>query len=118
MLAYLEEYVADPYWCHATDVAPMVAMSPPEAWPLWTEKTLRDKRVIRHLIAGLNHWRAFHPSRPMPDARGALRQHLADFITDIQAMRESRLCLSDVSEADIRRFAAALIARLRRFGRR
>src|SRR5262249_22658009 len=116
MLAYLEEYIADPYWCHATDVVPMVAMSPPEALPLWTEESLRAERVLSHLIASLQYWRAFRTSRPVADAQGALRRHLAKFITDIQAIPEARLCLSDVPESDIRRFAAALTGRLRRFG--
>jgi hypothetical protein len=116
MLSYLEEYIADPYWCHATDVVPMVAMSPPEAWPLWTAEELRDERVVRHLIASLNHWRAFRTSRPVADAQGALRRHLAAFIAGIQTIPEARLCLSDVPEADIRRFTAALAAHLRWFG--
>jgi hypothetical protein len=116
MLAYVEEYLADPWWCHATDVVPMVAMLPPEAWPLWTAEALRDERVLVHLIASLNHWRAFRTSRPVADPQGALRRHLAEFIADIQAMPEARLCLSDVPETDIRRFAVALTARLRRFG--
>jgi hypothetical protein len=108
MLSFLEEYLSDPWWCHATDVVPMVAMSPQQAWPLWTGEGLRDERVLAHLIASLNHWRAFRTSRPVADARGALRRHLAEFIADIQAMPEARLCLSDVPEAGIRRFAAAL----------
>jgi hypothetical protein len=116
MLAYLEEYLADPWWCHATDVVPMVAMSPPEAWPLWIAEALRDERVLAHLIASLNHWRAFRTSRPAADAQGALRRHLAEFIADIQVMPGARLCLSDVPEAEVRRFAAVLTARLRRFG--
>jgi hypothetical protein len=115
MLSYLEEYLSDPHWCHATDVVPMVALSPPEAWPLWTEEALGDERVLRHLLASLNHWRAFRTSRPVADAKGALRRHLAGLIADIQAMPEARLCLSEVPESGIRRFAAALAARLRRF---
>ena len=77
---------------------------------------LRDERVLQHLIASLNHWRAFRTSRPVADAQGALRRHLAGLIADIQAMPSARLCLSDVPEADIRQFAAGLVGRLRRFG--
>jgi hypothetical protein len=116
MLAYVEEYLADPqWWCQATDVVPMVAMSPPQAWPLWTAEALRDERVLSHLIASLNHWRAFRTSRPMADMRGALRRNLTGFITDIQALAEARPCLSDVTEAGIWRFAADLSGRLHRF---
>lgn len=116
MLAYLEEYLADPWWCHATDVVPMVAMSPPQGWPLWTAEALHDERVLTHLIASLKHWRAFRTPRPVADMPGALRRNLAEFITDIQALSEARPCLSDVTEAGIWRFAAALTGRLRRFG--
>jgi hypothetical protein len=116
MLAYLEEYLADPWWCHSTDVVPMVAMSPPVAWPLWTAEALSDEGVLTHLIASLKRWRAFRTRRPVADAHGTLRRHLAEFISDIQAMPEARPCLSDVSEAGVQRFAVALTARLRRFG--
>jgi hypothetical protein len=116
MLAYLAEYLSDPWWCHATDVVSMVAMSPPQAWPLWTVEGLRDERVLTHLIRSLNHWRAFRTGRPVAGARDALRRHLVEFIADIQALPEARPCLSDVPEAGIRRFATALTARLRRFG--
>ncbi len=117
MLAYLEEYLAAPYWCRqATDVVPMVAMSPPQAWPLWTAGTLRDERVLEHLIASLRRWRAFRTSRPVADMQGAVRRDLAEFITDIQELPEARPCLSDIPEEGIRRFAAALTSRLRRFG--
>src|SRR5438270_101503 len=66
-------------------------------------------------------WHAVRPglalrARPVADAQGALRRHLAELITGIQSMPEARLCLSDVPEADICRFAAALTGQLRRFG--
>jgi hypothetical protein len=94
----------------------MVALSPPQAWPQWTEEELRDERMLRHLIASLNRWRAFRTNRRVADAQGAFRGNLAGLIADIQAMPEAQPCLSEVTEADIRRLAASLTARLRRFG--
>lgn len=117
MLTYLQEYLADPWWwCQATHVVPMVAMSPPQAWPLWPAETLRDERVLAHLIAGLNRWHAFRTNHPPTDMQGALRRNLVGFIADIQALPEARLCLSDVSETEIWRFATALTSRLHQFG--
>lgn len=117
MLAYLEQYLDDWHWCHATDVVPMVTMTPPESWPFWGEDELRSPHVQAHLIRSLNHWRAFRTSvRRVDNPQAELRRHLPAFITDIQAIPEAQPYLSEVPESDIRPLAKALTARLRRFG--
>jgi hypothetical protein len=118
MLEYLQEYLADPYWCHATDVVPMVAATPAEAWPLWTAQDLANEWVRSHLIRSRNHWRAFRKFNRahVENPRAALRQRLAAFVADIRSIPEARLCLSDVPQDEIEALATALTARLRRFG--
>ena len=117
MLAYLEQYIDDWHWCHATNVVPMIALTPPAPWPLWNHDALSGERMQTHLIRGLSRWRAFRTSRPLRfDPKEALRQQLPAFIYDIQSVVGARMCLSDVPESGIQAFAAALTARLRRFG--
>jgi hypothetical protein len=117
MLSYLEQYLDDWHWCHATDVVPMIAMAPPEGWPLWDAEALRDEGMRRHLIRGLDRWKAFRTYRALPyDPREVLLRELPAFIADIQAIPDARLCLSDVPEDGIRAFASTLTARLRRLG--
>jgi hypothetical protein len=118
MLDYLDHYLADPYWCHATDVVPMVAATLPEAWPLWAEEALHDERVLSHVIQSLGRWRAFRKfnRQRVENPRATLRSHLAAFIIDIQSIPEARLRLSDVPDTDIEALATTLTARLRRFG--
>jgi hypothetical protein len=117
MLTYLEAYLADPYWCHATDVVPIIAATPAEAWPLWSEEELRDERVRSRLIRAPRRWRAFrrHNSRRVEDPVAALRQHLAAFIADIQGIPECRLHLVDVPDTEIEALAAAVANRLVQF---
>ena len=118
MLSYLQAYVADWYWCHSTDVVPMIVAAPAEAWPLWTEEMLRDSRLRRHLIRALIHWRAFRRpnNRIVPDPYEAFRHHLPDFISDLQSLPGSTLRLADVEDADIEELATAITRRLLRFG--
>jgi hypothetical protein len=118
MLAFLEQYLDRPQWCHATDVVPMVAMTPPEAWPLWDSDAIEDEVVQSHLIDSLNYWSAFR--RPntavVADCYGAFSQNLTQFIMDIQALPGARLRLSEIPEAEIRGFAHQLTRRLLDFG--
>jgi len=97
----------------------MIAATPAEAWPLWTEEELRDEWVRSHLIRSLTHWQAFRNfnKQLVENPRAALRQNLASFLLDIQAIPEARLRLGDVSDSDIQTPAVAVTSRLRRFGR-
>jgi hypothetical protein len=117
MLAYLEQYLGDWHWCHAADVLPLIVATPPEAWPLWTEADLRDERLQIRLVRALSRWRAFrrHNRRRVDSPQAALRQHLAAFIADIQAIPEAQLFLVDVPESDIEALASAVTYRLVRF---
>ncbi len=117
-LAYLEQYLDWPHWCHATDVVPMIAMTPPEAWPLWNAETIEDEDIRSHLIDALNHWSAFRNPNPavVADRYAAFRQNLTRFIVDVQDLPGARLRLSEIPEAEIRMFARALTQRLFEFG--
>jgi hypothetical protein len=76
---------------------------------------LLDSRMQRHLIRGLDRWKAFRTYRALPfDPRAVLLQELPAFIAHIQAIPDSRLCLADVPESGVRAFASALTVRLRR----
>jgi hypothetical protein len=118
MLETLVQYLRHPYWCHANDIVPMVAMTPDEEWPLWHAEAIEDNRLRRYLIDSLNYWRAFR--RPntarVGDWYGAFRRHLTHFILDVQGLPGARLCLSEIPGAEIRRFARALADRLVAFG--
>jgi hypothetical protein len=118
MLETLVQYLRHPYWCHANDIVPMVAMTPDEDWPLWHAEAIEDNRLRRYLIASLSYWQAFR--RPntarVGDWYAAFRRHLTRFILDVQGLPGARLCLSEISAAEIRRFAGALADRLVAFG--
>ncbi len=118
MLAYIEQYLDQPHWCHATDVVPMVAMTPPEGWPLWDADAIEDETVRSHLIDSLNYWSAFR--RPntavVADRYAAFRQHLTPFILEVQNLPGASLYLSEIPETEICGFARGLTQRLVQFG--
>jgi hypothetical protein len=113
MLACLEAYLADAYWCHASDLLEMVVRTPEESWPLWTEEQLRDDAVRRMLVRVLGRWGGFRNG--LGGQQAALRRELASFIADMQALPGSRLYLVDVPEAEIEDVVAAAADRLVRF---
>jgi hypothetical protein len=117
MIAYLDQYLDAPYWCHATDIVTMVAYAPAEGWPLWVGDDIEDGDVRTHVIRSLLHWKAFRNfnRQRVADPYGAFRQHLTEFITDVQATPGARPCLSDVEETEIEQFASAITERLFRF---
>jgi len=77
-----------------------------------------DSGMRRHLIRGLDRWKAFRTYRALPfDPRAVLIRELPTFVADIQSIPEARLYLADVPEGGVRAFASALAGRLRRLAR-
>ncbi len=115
MLAYLEQYIGNPWWDHAIDIVPLVAAAPPQAWPLWTAEALQNTGLQNHLLRSLSRWSAFRGSSHS-EAKAALVEHLPSYLADLQAMQGACLRLSDVAEDAIERLACAVKARMQKFG--
>jgi hypothetical protein len=115
MLAYLEQYIENPWWDHAIDILPLVAAAPPQAWPLWTAEALQDEGLQKHLLRSLARWSAFRGSSHT-EAKAALVEQLPGYLADLQAMPGACPQLADVAEEAIERLAYAVEARMQKFG--
>jgi len=93
ILPYLEAYFDGPEWDHAMEIVPLTVAVPPCAWLHWQPEDLCDEGLQNHLLRSLGHWSAFRPlqSKGRETSHNYLREHLPQFIADVQALPHARL---------------------------
>ena len=113
MSAYLDLYLADPWWGHALQVVPfLAALGERTGLPFWGDNFERE--LLHHLVWSLDQWSAFRNKGTHAEQRAALEAGLPQLIGSIQQAAPAA-CLADVPEERLQSFTSAVVDALRAF---
>jgi hypothetical protein len=108
LVAYLDDYLADPQWVHGVHVVPLLAWLV-RGENFWPEEDVPEE-VVKHLAWSLAAWSAFRGGGRLEAKLGNFRNSLPQFVVQVRAAVVATGVgrLSDVPSEAIQRLADAL----------